>query len=202
MSRIHDLTLPLTQAQVLALELGDMVRLSGEITVSIGLPTHKRLAQAIEDGMPLPVDMRDGAFFHLSTYVNETPDGPEALYLNPSTSTRYNTWMPTLIRGLGVRLVGGKGGLDEASAAALRDCGCAYLSFPGGGLNLLSRALRKVVAMNWTEYISQFRLLTLEVEHLGPATVAIDARGNSLYTQLHERAVERMPEIVRDLGHR
>jgi fumarate hydratase subunit beta len=56
------------------------------------------------------------------------------------------------------------------------------------------------VAPNWTEYISQFRLLTLEVEQLGPATVAIDAHGNSLYTQLHERAVARMPEILRVLG--
>jgi len=202
MNRIHDLTLPLTREQVLDLRLGDMVRLSGEITVSIGLPTHKRLAQAIDDGAPLPVDLRDGAFFHLSTYVNETANGPEALYLNPSTSTRYNPWMPTLIRGLGVRLVGGKGGLDDASAMALRDCGCAYLSFPGGGLNLLSRGLRRVVAMNWTEYISQFRLLTLEVEQLGPATVAIDAYGNSLYTQLHERAIERMPGIVDVLRHR
>ncbi|WGS48482.1 fumarate hydratase C-terminal domain-containing protein [Paraburkholderia sp. D15] len=202
MSRLHDLKLPLTREQVLELQLGDMVRLSGEITVSIGLPTHKRLAQAIEEGAPLPVDLRDGAFFHLSTYVNETPDGPEALYLNPSTSTRYNPWMPALIRGLGVRLVGGKGGLDDASAAALLECGCAYLSFPGGGLNLLSRALRRVVAMNWTEYISQFRLLTLEVDQLGPATVAIDARGNSLYAQLHEQAVERMPAIVGTLGHR
>ncbi|WP_414441503.1 fumarate hydratase C-terminal domain-containing protein [Burkholderia sp. 22PA0099] len=202
MSRMHDLTLPLRAEQVLDLQLGDMVRLSGEITVSIGLPTHKRLAESIDNGTPLPVDLHGGAFFHLSTYVNETADGPEALYLNPSTSTRYNAWMPTLIRGLGVRLVGGKGGLDDASAAALRECGCAYLSFPGGGLNLLSRALRRVVAMHWTEYISQFRLLTLDVEQLGPATVAIDARGNSLYAQLHEQAVARMPDIVGKLGHR
>ncbi|SAL50185.1 fumarate hydratase [Caballeronia sordidicola] len=70
-----------------------------------------------------------------------------------------------------------------------------------GGANLLSRALRRVVAMNWTEYISQFRLLTLEVEQLGPATVAIDAHGNSLYTQLHEQATARMPGIVDTLGH-
>ncbi|GAB7538109.1 fumarate hydratase C-terminal domain-containing protein [Burkholderia sp. 3C] len=202
MSRMHDLTLPLRAEQVLDLQLGDMVRLSGEITVSIGLPTHKRLAESIDNGTPLPVDLHGSAFFHLSTYVNETADGPEALYLNPSTSTRYNAWMPTLIRGLGVRLVGGKGGLDDASAAALRECGCAYLSFPGGGLNLLSRALRRVVAMHWTEYISQFRLLTLDVEQLGPATVAIDARGNSLYAQLHEQAVARMPDIVGKLGHR
>ncbi|WP_186108906.1 fumarate hydratase C-terminal domain-containing protein [Burkholderia gladioli] len=202
MSRLHELKLPLAAGPVRALQLGDMVRLSGEITVSIGLPTHKRLAEAIERGAELPLDLRGGAFFHLSTYVNETPDGPEALYLNPSTSTRYDAWMPTLIRGLGLRLVGGKGGLDAASAAALRECGCAYLSFPGGGLNLLSRSLRRVVAQHWTEYISQFRLLTLEVEQLGPATVAIDAHGNSLYQQLHERATQRMPEIARRLGHR
>ncbi|MFL9863695.1 fumarate hydratase C-terminal domain-containing protein [Paraburkholderia fungorum] len=199
MSQIHDLRLPLTRESVLDLKLGDMVRLSGEITVSIGLPTHRRLAEAVEQGAPLPVDLRDGAFFHLSTYVDETADGPVPLYLNPSTSTRYNPWMPALIRGLGVRLVGGKGGLDEASAAALRECGCVYLSFLGGGAHLLSASLRRVVAMNWTEYISQFRLLTLEVEQLGPATVAIDAHGNSLYTQLHERAVARMPGILRDL---
>lgn len=201
MSRLHELKLPLAAEALLDLRLGDMVRLSGQITVSIGLPTHKRMAEAIEHGVALPVDLQGGAFFHLSTYVKETPDGPEALYLNPSTSTRYDAWMPTLIRGLGLRLVGGKGGLDAASAAALRECGCAYLSFPGGGLNLLSRSLRRVVAQHWTEYISQFRLLTLEVENLGPATVAIDAQGNSLYAQLHERALERMPAIVQGLGH-
>ncbi|WP_070105921.1 fumarate hydratase C-terminal domain-containing protein [Burkholderia plantarii] len=204
MSRIHDLSLPLVREQVDALHLGDMVRLSGRVTVSIGLPTHRRLARMIEAGEPLPVDLAGGAFFHLSTYVDETGGAgsvPRALYLNPSTSTRYNPWMPTLIRGLGVRLVGGKGGLDAASAAALREAGCAYLSFPGGGLNLLSRALRAVVEQHWTEYISQFRLLTLEVEQLGPATVAIDARGESLYAQLHEQAVARLPGIVGALGH-
>ncbi len=202
MSKLHDLRLPLTRDSVLDLKLGDMVRLSGEITVSIGLPTHRRLAEAVTQGAPLPIDLRGGAFFHLSTYVDETADGPVPLYLNPSTSTRYNPWMPTLIRGLGVRLVGGKGGLDEASTTALRESGCVYLSFLGGGANLLSRALCRVVAMNWTEYISQFRLLTLEVEQLGPATVAIDAHGNSLYTQLHEQATARMPGIVDTLGHR
>jgi fumarate hydratase subunit beta len=201
MSQIHDLRLPLSRERVLDLKLGDLVRLSGEITVSIGLPTHRRLAEAVAENAPLPVDLRDGAFLHLSTYVSETADGPVPLYLNPSTSTRYNPWMPALIHGLGVRLVGGKGGLDEASVAALRECGGVYLSFLGGGAHLLSRSLRRVVAMNWTEYISQFRLLTLEVEQLGPATVAIDAHGNSLYAQLHERAVARMPDIVRDLGH-
>jgi len=201
MSTIHDLQLPLTRDQVRALRVGDMVRLSGEITVSIGLPTHKRMAELVEHGESLPIDLRGGAFFHLSTYVRETVDGPVPLYLNPSTSTRYNPWMPALVRGLDLRLVGGKGGLDAASVAALQESGCAYLSFLGGGAQLLSRGLRGVVSTHWNEYISQFRLLTLRVESMGPATVAIDAHGNSIYAQLRENAIQRMPDILKQLGH-
>ncbi len=196
MSRFHELSLPLDEARVRELRVGDMVTLTGPVTVSIGIPTHKRMAEAVRTHTPLPVDLNGGAFFHLSTYVREQGGQSVPLYLNPSTSTRYNEWMPDIVRGLGLRLVGGKGGLDEASVAALRECGCAYLSFLGGGSPLLSRALRGVKSSHWNEYISQFRLLTLDVESLGPATVAIDAHGASAYDQLRERAESRMPAIL------
>lgn len=196
MARLHELTLPLSEARVRELRVGDMVTLTGAITVSIGMPTHKRMVEAARGGAPLPIDLRDGAFFHLSTYVREQDGRPVPLYLNPTTSTRYCAWMPDLVRGLGLRLVGGKGGLDAASVQALRECGCAYLSFLGGGSPLLSRALRGVRSSHWNEYISQFRLLTLDVQDLGPATVAIDAHGGSAYDQLRERAQGRMPDIL------
>jgi fumarate hydratase subunit beta len=187
------LNLPLTRADVEGLELGEMVTLSGHLTMSIGLPTHRRMVELLDAGAPLPVDLRDGAFLHLSCYNRELPDGShEALYLNPTTSTRYNAYMPRLVEGAGLRLVGGKGGLDEASVAALRRQGCAYLSFLGGGCALLSQAIRRVVSVHWPEEIAQFRLLTLEVQELGPATVAIDAHGHSLYEQLRARAMERL----------
>lgn len=197
------LRLPLSAPDVRALAVGDTVALSGEITISIGLPTHRRMAEHAAAGRPLPVDLRGGAFFHLSAYLDEA-DGaalPRALYMNPSTSTRYNEWMPTLVRGLGLRLVGGKGGLDAASAQALREAGCAYLSFLGGGCPLLSRAIEAVVASHWTEYISQFRLTTLRVRDL-PATVAIDAHGRSLYADLHDAAAQRLPQVLQELRAR
>ncbi len=192
------LTLPLSRADVDGLELGEMVTLSGHVTMSIGLPTHARMVAHIDAGTPLPIDLRDGAFFHLSCYNRERDDGSfEALYLNPTTSTRYNAHMPRLIEGLGLRLVGGKGGLDEASVQALQRQGCAYLSFLGGGCTVLSRAIRRVVSVHWTDYIAQFRLLTLEVEQLGPATVAIDAHGHSVYAQLRTEATRRL-QLQRD----
>lgn len=196
----HELQLPLSRDKARELAVGDMVTLTGEITVSIGLPTHQRMVQALIDGAALPIDLRGGAFFHLSTCVRETDAGPVPLYMNPSTSTRYNQWMPALVRGLDLRLTGGKGGLDAASVQALKDTGCVYLSFLGGGAPLLSRGLRGVVSSHWNEYISQFRLLTLDVAALGPATVAIDAHGNSLYDQLREQAQARMPQLLQGLA--
>lgn len=189
------LQLPLSRADVDDLRLGELVLLSGEATMTIGLPTHKRMVEHLDSGTPLPVDLKDGAFFHLSCFNRERPDGShEALYLNPTTSTRYNAYMPRLVEGYGLRLVGGKGGLDEASVAALQRQGCAYLSFLGGGCTLLAQSIRRVVSVHWTDYISQFRLLTLELSELGPATVAIDAHGGSLYHQLHDQAAQRLAD--------
>ncbi|MES2508759.1 MAG: fumarate hydratase C-terminal domain-containing protein [Pseudomonadota bacterium] len=200
MSRTHHLRLPLDEAAVRELAVGDMVVLSGDITISIGLPTHKRMLAELKAGNPLPVDLNGGAFFHLSCYLRDTPQGTEALYMNPTTSTRYNAHMPELIRTLGLRLVGGKGGLDMASVAAMRETGCAFLSFLGGGAPLLAEAIEGVVSTHWNEYISQFRLTTLHVENLGPATVAIDAHGNSIYDSLKTQAQDRMPGILAELA--
>jgi fumarate hydratase subunit beta len=187
------LTLPLARADVEGLELGEMVLVSGQATMSIGLPTHQRMVAHLDAGTPLPVNLRDGAFFHLSCFNRERPDGShEALYLNPTTSTRYNAYMPRLIEGCGLRLVGGKGGLDDASVQALQRQGCVYLSFLGGGCTLLSQAIRGVVAVHWTDTIAQFRLLTLALSELGPATVAIDAHGRSLYQTLHTQAAQHL----------
>ena len=53
------LTLPLSRADVDALELGEAVTVSGTVTMSIGLPTHQRMADLVEAGAPLPVDLRN-----------------------------------------------------------------------------------------------------------------------------------------------
>lgn len=195
------LRLPLTETEARSLHVGDLVRLSGPITITIGLPTHARMVDCVRRGETLPVDLRDGAFLHLSSFNRESDGRFEALYVNPSTSTRYDVFMPELIRGLGLRVVGGKGGLSRASADAMQAVGCVYLSFLGGGCTLLSRALREVISVDWPEYISQFRLVTLRVEELGPATVAIDAHGRSLYDELAREAAARLSSTTHATRH-
>jgi fumarate hydratase subunit beta len=130
----------------------------------------------------------------------EDVDGGYRLhYLNPTTSTRFDAEMPELIRGLGLRFTGGKGGLGTESVEAMHETGCAYLSFLGGGCTLLSEAIRRVTDVFWTEMVSHYRLVRVEVERLGPLTVGIDAHGTSIYRDLLRDARERMPRILADL---
>lgn len=192
--------MPISETQARSLHLGDTVLIDGEIVVSAGLPTYQRIAQYVGEGRPLPIDLKHGVLLHLGSYSRETAAGElEVLYINPTTSTRFNPLMPGIIRGLGLHAVGGKGGLDAASAQAMREAGCVYLSFPGGGSALLSEALRGVVQVAWPELLTHYRLVKLRVEGLGPATVGIDAHGNSLYDDLQAGARARMAQILAEL---
>ena len=192
--------MPISAAQARALKVGDTVLIDGDIVVSAGLPTYQRIAEYVREGRALPIDLAQGVLFHLGSYSRETPQGElEVLYINPTTSTRFNPLMPGIIRGLDLHAVGGKGGLDAACAQAMKEAGCVYLSFPGGGSALLSEALRGVLQVAWPELITHYRLVKLRVEGLGPATVGIDAHGNSIYDTLKDSSRDRLQQILAEL---
>lgn len=200
MSSTQTLTLPLDAAAVRALKLGDMVQLSGEVVLVGGMPTHQRIVDYLDSGQQLPIDLRQAALLHFGGYNVDEGGQTRLLYLNPTTSTRFNPYMPRIISALSPRIVGGKGGLDAASAAAMKDAGCVYLSFPGGLCTLYTNAIREVVSVAWQDFIVHYRLVKLRVDGLGPGTVAIDAHGNSLYDGLQAAATQRLPEIMQRLN--
>jgi fumarate hydratase subunit beta len=195
----HRVRLPLSEAAVRGLKVGDFVVLDGEIVLTAGLPTHERIQQHIDAGKPLPIDVRGGTLFHLGSYSRETNGKFDVLYVNPTTSTRFNAFMPGFIRHFGLRAVGGKGGLDLACTAAMRDVGCVYLTFLGGGAPLHSAAIREVLQVEWNDLVAHYRLVKLRVEGLGPLLVGIDAHGNSSFETLNRRAEQRLPDILREL---
>ena len=200
MPGVKSLTLPLTEAAVRDLVVGDLVALNGDITITAGLPTHKRIVEYMEAGRPLPIDISEDTLFHLGSYSEETADGGfNVLYMNPTTSTRFNPLMPGLIRHYRLRAVGGKGGLDVACAQAMQEVGCVYLSFLGGGCPLLSEAIKGVVAVAWDDFISHYRLVRIKVAELGPLVVGIDSHGGNIYDQCTRSAAARLGDIVKDL---
>jgi fumarate hydratase subunit beta len=200
MSAIRELQLPLSEADVRSLRCGDMVYLTGELVITAGLPTHQRMLEYIAAEKPLPIDLANATLLQFGGYSVEEHGQLKVVYMNPTTSTRFNPLMPTIIRSQRLRAVGGKGGLDGASAQAMKETGCVYLSFPGGVCTLYSNAIREVVAVEWRDFILHYRLVKLRVERLGPGTVGIDANGNSLYEGLQAAAEARLPELMAQLA--
>lgn len=189
--------LPMSAEAARSLKVGDMVVLDGSLTFTAGLPTHARLLDCVREGRDVPFDLTHAAFFHLGCYRREAADGrSEVLYINPTTSTRFNESMPELIRHFGFRCVGGKGGLDRACAEALREVGGVYLAFLGGGAPLHSEAVQEIEEVGWTDYVLHYQLVKVRVAGLGPLTVGIDAHGNSIYEELSSRAQERRQAII------
>lgn len=196
------LDLPISPDVARSLRLGDMVYLRGDAVVTAGFPTHQRLYAGIEKAMPPPVDFKGRAFLHLGAMSEERDGRLEALYVNPTTSTRFNAFMPKIISHFGLTIVAGKGGLDDSSVAAMRDSGCVYLSMIGGGAPLLTEGIAGVVDTGWDDLIAQFRLSRIRLDMFGPLTVAIDAHGNSRYAELSQAARAKLPEIMEMLAYR
>jgi len=200
MSAVRELALPLSETDVRSLRCGDLVYLTGELVITAGMPTMQRVLDHIAAGKPLPIELRHATLLHFGGYSVEAAGKLQVVYMNPTTSTRFNAMMPTVIRSQQLRAVGGKGGLDAACAQAMRETGCVYLSFPGGAATLYSNAIREVVAVEWRDLILHYRLVKLRVERLGPGTVGIDAAGNSLYDGLQAAAEARLPDILAQLA--
>jgi fumarate hydratase subunit beta len=193
--------MPLSREDALSLRAGDMVLLDGEIVITAGLPTHHRILACVEQGGDPPIALQDGSLLHLGSYSQEAAGGGlEILYMNPTTSTRFNPLMPTLIRHFRLTAVGGKGGLDAACRQAMQEVGCVYFSFLGGGAPLHSAAIRAVREVAWNDLIAHYRLVRVAVEGLGPVTVGIDAHGNSLFESIAAATADRMPAILEQLA--
>ena len=197
--KTHRMIFPLSADDARTLHAGDLVIIDGEIVITAGMPTHERLLGCLDGKEALPMDLQGVSLFHLGSFSREVDGKFELLYLNPTTSTRFNPFMPRLIEGFQWHAVGGKGGLDRHCAAALQKTGSVYLSFLGGGCTLLSMAVKEVVEVGWTDMLTHYRLVRLKVEGLGPATVGIDAHGRSLYDEEQQTARERLPDILREL---
>ncbi|MGB3335599.1 MAG: fumarate hydratase C-terminal domain-containing protein [Devosia sp.] len=194
------INVPLTPQAARELRLGDVVYLRGEAVVTAGFPTHQRLVEGIAANAPPPIALQGGAFFHLGCMSRLQNGVQQPLYVNPTTSTRFNAFIPDIVRHYGITVLAGKGGLDAACIAAMREVGCVYLSIVGGAASLLTEGVREVMETGWDDLIQQFRLTRLRLDGFGPLTVAIDAHGNSLYEQLSTRAQSRLADIMTKLN--
>ena len=191
----YKLKTPLSEADVRALKIGDTVKLNGSIFTARDR-AHKYL---IEEATPetLEFSLDGGVLYHCGPVVRKKGDGFELVVAGPTTSNRMNPYEADVIARYGVRAIIGKGGMDDATIAALKRCGCVYLSAVSGAAVVLARYVTRVLnAYKLKEFGMPECFWEFEVNEF-PTIVTMDTSGKSIHKQVEQASAERLKQLLR-----
>lgn len=171
------ITTPLTEEQVLDLRCGDSVLISGTIYTGRDA-AHKRLAELIDQGRELPIDVKDAIMY----YVGPAPAKPGKAIgsAGPTTSYRMDAYTPRLL-DLGLRGMIGKGVRSDEVIESMKKNKAVYFGAIGGAGALLARCVKKAEVVAYDDLGAE-AIRRLEVEDL-PAVVVIDCYGGNWYKE-------------------
>jgi len=179
---------PLSEEQVRALKVGDVVLISGEVY------TGRDAVHAYLMKNPPPVDLHGAVLYHCGPVMLKSGETWTVKAAGPTTSIREEPYQAHVIREYGVRAVIGKGGMGKKTLAALKECGAVYLNGIGGAAQYYARSIEKVLGVNLMEFGVPEAMWHLQVNNF-IAIVTMDAHGNSLHADIEKETGERLAEL-------
>lgn len=195
---MKDLSLPLAPEAAAALELGEMVTVSGLLFTG----RSRFHLRAIEEGIVPPLDYEKiNCFFHVGPVMKREGDDWGVVSIEPTSSIRFERYGADVVRKFKLRTLIGKTTMGPRTAAALKEVGGVYLSKIGLSGNTLRRQVKKVREVHFLDELGKTEATwVFEVERFGPFFVAIDARGRNYFEELAREVGERLPGCAAELG--
>ena len=179
---------PLSEEQVRALKVGDVVLVSGECFTGRDAVHHYLMQHEP------PVDMHGAVLYHCGPVMLKSGDAWQVKAAGPTTSIREEPYEATVLERYGVRAVIGKGGMGAKTSAALQKFGAVYLNAIGGAAQYYARNVKKVLGVNLLELGIPEAMWHLEIEDFA-AIVTMDAHGNSLHSEVEQRTGEQLAAL-------
>ena len=169
------LVLPLDDAEISELRVGDYVYLTGTVYTARDA-AHKRLCQALDEGQDLPIDIQGQTIY----YMGPTPsrEGRVIGSAGPTTSTRMDRYAPRLL-DLGLKGMIGKGKRSEEVLDAMVRNRAVYFAAVGGAGALLSRCITRAEVIAYDDLGTE-AIRRLEIKDF-PVIVAADMHGRKIY---------------------
>jgi L(+)-tartrate dehydratase beta subunit len=183
---------PISDEDLADLKVGDIVYLDGTLVTCRDV-AHRRL---IELGRDLPVDLKGGAIFHAGPIVREHEDGGyEMVSIGPTTSMRMEKFEREFIKKTGVKLVVGKGGMGEETAAGCKESKAVHAVFPGGCAVVAATKVEAIEGAEWKDLGMPETLWVNRVKGFGPLIISIDTQGNNLF-EINKRSFNKRKRAV------
>lgn len=197
----HELTMPITEAQVRQLRVNDTVTLQRTL---YGIRDATQI-HMFDKGRKTRMDLNGHAVIHTAPNVRKVPAseanpaGYESVCIGTTTSDRMERFTRPLMAQYGVRLIIGKGGLRQASQDAFRDLGGAYLAIIGGTAALETTWIEQIEDVDLDD-LNPESLWRFRIRDFGPLLVAMDSHGGSLYDAVRQDTADRRAAVLASLG--
>ena len=197
----HELSMPIDEAQARSLRVNDTVTLQKTL---FGIRDATQI-HMFDRGRTTRLDLRGHAVIHTAPNVKKVepseanPTGYAPVCIGTTTSDRMERFTRPLMTQYGVRLVVGKGGLRDGSAAAFRELGGAYLAIVGGTAALETTWIERIEDVDLDD-LNPESLWKFRIRDFGPLLVAMDSHGGSLFTDVNADARSRRAQVLAGLG--
>jgi len=194
MNEVH-LQTPLTEKDVLGLNLGDLVYFDGTLFTGRSL-FHIRAVR--ENKLP-PIDFKKlNVMVHVGPVMKRDGDSWVPLTCDPTTSMRFEKYAADVVGKLGLRALIGKGSMGPKTAEGMKKYHCVHLAKIGIYGSILASKITKVVGVHGLEELGPIECTwVIEVKDFGPFFVDIDAQGRSYFADLKRETQERLNSAYR-----
>ncbi len=197
----YDINPPVTEEQARRWRTGDTVTLNGMLYgIRDGTQIHM-----FDRGRRTRFDLKGHAVIHTAPNVRKVakskqhPAGYAPVCVGTTTSARMERFTRPLMQDYGVRIVIGKGGLGEGSAAAFRELGGVYLAIIGGAAALETTWVEAIEDVDLDD-LNPESLWKFRVKGFGPLLVSMDSHGGSLYGEVNSAARAKRAAVLAALG--
>ncbi|MGE0886082.1 MAG: FumA C-terminus/TtdB family hydratase beta subunit [Blastocatellales bacterium] len=179
---------PITEEQVRALQVGDVVLISGDMYTGRDA-VHAHLMKNDP-----PVSLQGQALYHCGPVVLKNGNY-QIKAAGPTTSIREEPYQGEIIKRYGIRAVIGKGGMGAKTLAAMKEHGAVYLNAIGGAAQYYAKCIDEVLDVNLLEFGIPEAMWHLHVTDF-PAIVTMDAHGNSLHADVEKASATMLAKLA------
>ena len=197
----HVLDMPVDEAAVRALRVGDTVTLRRTL---FGI-RDATLIHMFDRGRETRLELAGHAVIHTAPNVRRVepseaaPVAYEPFCIGTTTSMRMERFTRPLMEREGVRLIIGKGGMGPGTLEAFRDLGGAYLAIVGGAAALETTWIEQIEDVDMDDLHPE-SLWRFRIRDFGPLLVGMDSHGGSLYANVRDDVASRRAAVLASIG--